>query len=301
MRDNSPVASMVFETDQATESRRQWVLGAHMSVLLHSLRCQEAQTQNLPGQDYARVVARVSPGGGARLCFCVCDGVGSSYSGGFGARYLGIHVADWLFALDAIPANAQGLERSLSAELAQWSRTAQQELLAAGRPRVGSALEREVLEELRDQYGSEAVFLAGRIDVEGSFLASGVSSQARILLCWMGNVWAYLRSGGQRSQVFGALDDDRARWSSARGIRGALSVRILTTAAPWRLVVHTDGLAPLGDAILAMSDADLRREEQRLLGLPASDDMTLLALGWLVGKDQQRGGARESERDAAGE
>jgi Protein phosphatase 2C len=272
-------ASVVIETNQRGEGRERYSLGGSMAVLLHSVRCQEAQSQGLTGQDYARLVSRQD---GACICFCVCDGVGSSYQGDFAARYLGECLVNWMLALDAVPRRVYALEHELRAELARWSRVGQDDLVAADPPRSGSALEREVLAELRDQYGSETVFLAGRVDTTPAMPAGDdVSEAAHLLFCWMGNISAYFCSGQQRRRIFACVgDDDRARWSTVQGMRGKLRMQRITATTPWRLVVHTDGLASLGDAILTMSEDDIEREEQRLLGLPTNDDMTLLAVEW---------------------
>ena len=278
--DTAPEDVVVIDTEQTRDHRVRFTLpGGRLTMQLRALRSQEARAQGLSGQDYARLVTGHD---GGHLAFCVCDGVGSSYRGDFAARYLGIRLVSRLFALDGVPRRIQALERDLRAEMERWAHDAQRELLATSGPEVGSALEREVLEELRVDYGSEAVFLAGRVDVSTAMsmeLGRGKASAARMLLCWMGNVQARLRSGG-RIQSFDGMDDDRARWSSARGVRGRLRIATLTATAPWRLIVHTDGFAALSANIFTFSEEELRREEQRLLDLPTSDDMTLLAIEW---------------------
>jgi hypothetical protein len=285
--------SVVIEADQRREGRERYSLGESTAVLLHSVRCQEAQDQDLPGQDYARLIARQD---GACICFCVCDGVGSSYQGDFAARYLGEHLVNWMFALDAVPRRLRVLEGELRTELIRWSASAHNDLVSADQPRAGSALEREVLEELREQYGSETVFLAGRIDTTPS-LSGGedLSDTVHLLFCWMGNVRAYLCSGLQPRRAFACIDDDQARWSTAQGMRGALRMQRIATTTPWRLVVHTDGLASLDHAILAMSEDDIQRDELRLLGLPTSDDMTLLTVEQLVRSATTRNAAQTTD------
>ena len=45
-----------------------------------------------------------------------------------------------------------------------------------------------------------------------------------------------------------------------------------------RLLIYTDGLNTIGDGLAALSDAELQERIQRLLLLPANDDMTMLDL-----------------------
>lgn len=276
MQSHDPPDWVVIEINQRCEGHERLSLGDSTAVLIHALRSQEAQDQNLFGQDYVRLVARRD---GSRICFCVCDGVGSSYRGDFAAHYLGERLANWMVSLDAVPGQLHVLQGELQSEMARWSAAAQDELVSTDRPLAGGSLEREVLRELRNEYGSETVFLAGRIDLAPSMSAGiELSETSHLFLCWMGNVRTYLCSGSQRQLTLVCADDDWARWSTVRGPRGEVRMRRITTTTPWRLVVHTDGFAMLGDAILTMSEDDIMREELRLLKLPTSDDMTLLTI-----------------------
>ena len=180
---------LTLETNQTAETFVRKPLGEVSTARLFSFRSREAQTQALPSQDYARVSSNRK---GSSLCFCVCDGVGSSYKGGFAARYLAVCLVDWLQTLTAIPRKRTKIAKDLQSLLDQCASRAQSELKQLSIPSETPALVREVLEDLRDNYGSETVFLCGRVDHARRVSQPTPVYTVRALLCWMGNVSAYL-------------------------------------------------------------------------------------------------------------
>lgn len=250
-------------------------LGAGGRARLLYQRCAEARAQDLPGQDAALLhfdsAARA-------LSFCVADGVGSSYRGDVAASYLGERLVAWLDALATPLPACEPAQSDLRAESGAWALAAQPEMvalpIAAGTP----GLVREVLEELRDTYGSETVFLAGRLLLpEPSTMANEQCVDA--LICWMGNVTLRAQSAGG-DWITVHSDDDSARWSTLRGPRGVVNVRRLSLAMPLRLIIHSDGADALSPEIARLSDDDLQARAAALLATPTSDDVTILDLDW---------------------
>ena len=300
-------------------------LGQRAIAHLFWQRCAEAHAQGAPSQDYALLR---SAGEGGAICFCVADGVGSSYRGDFAAQYLATRLTSWLERLPPLPlpppetVAADALAGELRSHLAAWCLAAQAMLRRLPFAAETPALVREVLEELRESYGSEAVFLAGRLEVlAASTVARETAGEApsmhqesqvphvpsvRALLCWMGNVAAQAAGTtgeSDESGVPGAAgawqtlngDDDRARWSSARGLRGALSVRLLTFPLPCRLLVYTDGAAALPRERLTAPGAALEASARELLARPTSDDITILDLQCLAPELRDEECAERSE------
>jgi len=70
------------------------------------------------------------------------------------------------------------------------------------------------------------------------------------------------------------------RWSTGRGVQGAVEAHIYSLAALNRILVHTDGANPLSAQLAYLDDVTLQREARRLLTLPANDDITVLDMQW---------------------
>ena len=158
------------------------------------------------------------------------------------------------------------------------------------------ALVREVLEDLRDVFGSEAVFLAGRVDrIAATDPIAGTASddpsarppdhgqamaQAQLLFCWMGNVTAQVFGEPCDGEPLRIPRDDRNRWSTARRLQGTLQVASGVMTSLDRLIVHTDGADSLSSSITTLSDSALQERAQQLLASPGSDDITILDVQW---------------------
>jgi len=271
---------LTIQTDQRQDVLLRRTLSDTITTRLLAVRCREAQEQNLSGQDFALLKHNQTEYGVTSLCFCVCDGVGSSYRGDFAARYLARHMLAWLQRLPYIPKTPESFQESVRASLGDWAERGQRRLSeeaeAASAPPGTSALVREALAELRETYGAEAVFLAGRLDVTHAGAPLASNTPARLLLCWMGNVVAQIFPTGEAPFAAGSASDDSARWSTGRGVRGTIETRILSLAGLHRLIVYTDGVGPLADRLAILDDDALYDAAAQLLTEPASDDMTLL-------------------------
>ena len=266
----SAAAATMLATDVQHDGVQHATTGSGATLRLYSQRAREAVAQALPGQDYALLIEDSITG---VLAFCVCDGVGSSYAGDFAARYLAERLTHLLAHLPTIPPDLAALEAEIIAHLSRWADEGQQELLRSPVRGGGDlALVREVLEELRADYGSETVFLAGRIEREPR--TDGDVSK-HMLLCWMGNVRARL-STTSAPPVEIHTDGDSARWSTARRLRGRLTLRAFSALGLRRLIVYTDGIQSLQDSLTSLTDGELAAQVARLQHEPASDDITVL-------------------------
>ena len=194
---NNDQDDLLIETAQNKDTFNKASVNAMLYVRLLSVRSQEAQMQELANQDYAQVYIQAD---GPSLCFCVCDGVGSSYRGDFAAKYLARSLVEWMQNLTDLQVRTADVASQLDARLNLWARVAQKELRQVAIPASTPALVREVLEDLRDTYGSETVFLCGRVDLDARSNAAraeeaGGLCSAQLLVCWMGNVTAQLLVG----------------------------------------------------------------------------------------------------------
>jgi hypothetical protein len=257
-----------------------------LRLRLFSARCWESRSQDLSNQDYAQLHVRRD---GSSLCFCVCDGVGSSYRGDFAARFLGARLVEWLqkVAVSAWP--SQATEVRLRTQLMKWAQEAQTVLQREGLSPETPLLVREVLEELRDTYGSETVFLGGVINLAPWTTQLKRSLPRETFFCWMGNVTARLFVTEDHSLVLGGKETEESGWSTVQGLCGALSIQQIGLTTLHRLMVHTDGLDALGATLPDLDDRALQEQARLLLRRPESDDMTLLDLRWIVQDREEKG------------
>ncbi len=280
---NNDQDGLLIETAQNKDTFNKTSVNDMLYVRLLSVRSQEAQMQKLANQDYAQVYIQVD---GSSLCFCVCDGVGSSYKGDFAARYLAKSLVEWMQNLTDLQVRTSVLVSQLDTRLNHWARAAQKQLRKVVIPASTPALVREVLEDLRDTYGSETVFLCGRVDLDArSNVASAEEAgglySAELLVCWMGNVTAQLFTAADEYVMLGENNDKVARWSTLRGSRGPVSIWKGHLETIERLIVYTDGLDAIASSLPHLDDDAWQTQTQRLLLLPHNDDMTALELRWL--------------------
>lgn len=264
----------VIETALRTDTFVRTTFEPMLSIHCLSTRCLESQLEGLPNQDFVRLVISRRT---ASLCFCVCDGVGSSYQGQFAARYFARRLVKWLQILPQIPQDPLILHSALSSSFSLWAENAQRTLTQLRLPAGLSPWECEIINEQRDLYGSGTVFLGGRID----YAATTTTPQYMpALFCWMGNVTGYSFSGPNQYRELGDHGEDTNRWSTKRGGQGKTTICTSTLHQSDRLLIHTDGLDAIGPNLIYLDDEELKRRIQFLLQHPRNDDMTLLKLCW---------------------
>jgi serine/threonine protein phosphatase PrpC len=231
---------------------------ADVRVLLD--RSHESAQAGEPTQDYLAV--RCDP---RRLSFAVTDGVGSSFLGDVAAQILAIQLADWLAAGPGGDQVASALDRYLhqlanevAERVATWP-------IAESVP----ALIRAALDQQRT-YGSEAMFVAGTVDLTGR-------RDATVTVAWLGD--ARLRVIMRDGQMLDHSGQTTDRWSSRLGPRGAVQTRTWPVADVARVVACTDGLLSELDATVELPDAPLQELLYGLARRPGNDDMALVDIG----------------------
>lgn len=264
----------VIETALRADTFVRTTFSPWLSIRCFSTRCLEAQMDGLPNQDFVRLVISWRT---ESLCFCVCDGVGSSYQGHFAARYFARRLVKWLQILPQIPQDPLILLPALRASFSLWAEGAHSTLSQLKPPAGLSAWEYEIINEQRDLYGSGTVFLGGRIDYASSTTTPGYMPA---LFCWMGNVTGYSFIGQNQYRELGDHGDDTHRWTTRQGGQGKTTVCTSTLYRADPLIIHTDGLDALGPDLIYLDDEELKVRMQSLLQQPRNDDMTLLKLCW---------------------
>ncbi|HEY1295675.1 MAG TPA: protein phosphatase 2C domain-containing protein [Chloroflexota bacterium] len=225
------------------------------------LRAPDAQPLDEPGQDFLHVVED-----GVRIVFALCDGVSQSFFGDVGARILGDALVEWLWE----PA---GIETWLEPRLRDLRCAAAEHVGTIALPAGLSPLVEGVLEGKRAQ-GTESMFVAGSIDLDGDALT----------LAWMGDSRLRLwDADGRESTVVtsnGQVDSTQ-RWSSRRGPVGQPRIVTTTLEDIGRLVAYSDGLAELDHGPIAFASTDQLDTAVTRCGLASGDDACILIVDLL--------------------
>ena len=220
---------------------------AEVRVLLD--RSYESAQAGEPTQDYLAV--RCDP---RRLSFAVTDGVGSSFLGDVAAQILAIQLADWF----ATGPDDDQVAKALDRYLHELSNDVAERVANWPIPESVPALIRAALDQQR-AYGSEAMFVAGTVDLSGR-------RDATATLAWLGDTrLRVITRDGQLMDHSGRTND---RWSSRLGPRGAVQSRTWRVADMARILACTDGVISSLDAATELSDAALQEVVARQARLP---------------------------------
>ena len=252
--------------------------GSRFSFRYVYSRSADSIQANAPGQDYIAINTTET-----RVAFALCDGVSQSFFGDLAARILGDEIVDWLSAQgDGLFAASASIKTDLSDFLGVLSESATRQVAEFPLLENLASMLKTVLEKKR-ALGSEAIFIAGLLDVE----------IGQALLCWMGD--ARIRIWGDSEEITGLyLSTDtfltRERWSTKRGLVGDLHIEFLPLAKIDRLLIYSDGLARIDQRFRAdtPSNRTLAKIIQESKLLPGSDDISLLEI-WLRPRQQKRG------------
>lgn len=212
------------------------------------------------GQDY--LAFRYAPD---NLSFAVCDGVGQSFMGDLAARLLGDGLVDRLWGLDAAPPGADAFSERVREALDALTGETGEAVAAFQLPPGLPLLLSQALENQR-AYGSESMFVAGRIALGGA--------DPWIALCWLGDSPVAAIDIDGKLVDLGPKGHTSERWNAATGVKGEIHAWVGGAENVARVAGYTDGLAVDG----VPTDADLARLMGRWSGDPPADDASLFDL-----------------------
>ncbi|MDM5154692.1 hypothetical protein QUF88_12870 [Bacillus sp. DX1.1] len=228
-------------------------------------RAKEAQELNEIGQDFLAFQTR-----GNSFIFVLCDGVGMSFHGEIAAKFLGTKLVK-LF--ETCSDKEQDFSMFLYKCLQDWKKEATEEVKAFQLPKETPWLLRDVLEEKRN-HGSESMFIGGKIEV--------IPNQDEVNLILVAHGDSFLQLFQENKKCMDLIEYERKtenRWSTHRGmIGGELQIisKTLSRKEVNRIVIHSDGLAPL----LQYNFEEVTEEIKRAQSSPTSDDISFLDISW---------------------
>lgn len=252
---------VTINQDTDTPARRELLPGLVLTYLFD--RSRDSKKNNAPGQDFICYAHD-----GQRLTFAVCDGVSQSFYGDLAAHYIGEHLVAWLAALTITDDAAfdTELDRMLKAWVDDANAQVQIKPLKSSLP----PMLKDALERKREN-GSEAMFIAGRVDLAARQLA----------ICWMGDMRFWLWDNhGAAMDIPDAVWETKERWSSRIGPKsgageGYAHTLVRSLNGVTRLTVHSDGIGSRTDALRTLSLASLDQLAIDLGSAPASDDVSI--------------------------
>lgn len=266
MSRTKPTPPRTVRVSQNAETEVSFLAAPGANLRYAYFRSSDSVANQIEGQDYL-----VFKAGERRLAFVVCDGVGSSFCGNIAARVLGDELVEWLWGLEADNlSTASALSETAKSYLLKLQPKAEREVSRYQIPDHLPPLVQQALEAQR-AYGSEAVFVGGRIDHPTSESPAG-----RLLLVWMGDTQAHLYDDAGNEIDIGASFNPNDRWSSTQGVRGVAHSWVGPAEDVARLVVFSDGISGHADKLTAYSDIELEAALQAQFRTPNSDDVALL-------------------------
>ncbi len=229
-------------------------------------RSGDSMANHIDGQDYLCFQHNDQ-----RFVFVICDGVGSSFCGNLAARILGDGLLEWLWSVDITYLGGEAaLAEAATSALNRLQKQAKHEVDDYRIPDQIPPLVRQALEAQRT-YGSEAVFVALRVDHPSPTIPDGLIS-----LCWMGDSQMHVLDEQGTEIDIGGSWDNANRWSTTQGVRGRMSTWMKELNHVGRIVAFTDGLATHAAKITGYSDDYLDRQIRAGARMPTSDDVTFI-------------------------
>lgn len=259
-----------IELSQLIDNPLQVVRRDGFSFRFGSLRSADARDRGSTGQDF--VAVRHSP---QAVVFAICDGVAGSFSGELAALFLGRSVLDWFTDSGAERWEPEDVEERLGQYLASLTSLATRQVQAVAIPSGMAPAIANVLETKRN-LGSEAMFVAGRVDVPGP------RTDGHVVLAWMGDMRLRVILGDEDTRL--SPRDELAtkqRWSTRRGPvegRPATWTCRLAPNDPLRILAYSDGLKPLDEIRDMVADDRLQDMMESWRDGPETDDMSVLEI-----------------------
>lgn len=237
----------------------------HFTYQYSYVRAKETQDLNESGQDFLAFQDN-----GTSFIFVLCDGVGLSFHGEIAAEFLGMKL---LNLFETYQESGWDIAELLNDQLENWIEEASEEVSAFRLPEKTPWLLRDVLEEKRKQ-GSEAMFIGGKIELIPN------QDKAHIAIVTHGDLFVQLFQDKENcSNVMKFERNIEKRWSTQRGIIGgelAVFSKTLSRQEANRIVIHSDGLAPLKQ----YNFEEVLKEIKRAQNSPTSDDISFLDVSW---------------------
>lgn len=218
------------------------------------------------------------------LVFVLCDGVSSSFFGDIAAKFLAEHLLKELLGefgqeLAAMD-NDQVRTNHVVSRLNGWVQDVRKEVADVDISRF-STLRQEIYSRLRNEHGSQTVFISGRVDFS--------DPEPSLILIWMGNATGYLFNENAEPTAIDGEWHDGNRWSSKEGVRGKLFLRTQALAASGikRIMAASDGLKWDGEGdgerrripfteLLRIDNMGLRKLVDQELRHEDSDDISFI-------------------------
>ncbi|MCC6905163.1 MAG: protein phosphatase 2C domain-containing protein [Anaerolineae bacterium] len=228
-----------------------------MALYLYA-RSGDSVSAGTVGQDYVAFQHNRT-----NLTFAVCDGVGQSFMGDLAARIVGDGLNDWLWALDR-PTDEQDFAQQVTEALNELTETSAGQVTAYQLPAHLPAIVMQAL-EMQRRYGSEAMFVAGRIALDGP--------DPWVALCWLGDAPVAAIDIDGKLVDLGPHGRTSERWNATTGVKGTVHTWVGSARHVARVAGYTDGLS-MGHGNVP-TDADLERLMKLWATDPPSDDASL--------------------------
>ncbi len=226
------------------------------TVLYLYARSGDSVSAGTVGQDY--VAFRYDD---ANLTFAVCDGVGQSFMGDLAARVLGNGLVDWLWDIKR-PMTAEEFSETAAEALNELTESSAQQVTDFKLPEHLPPIVKQAL-EMQRQYGSESMFVAGRIHLD--------SSEPWVAICWLGDSPVAAIDIDGKLVDLGPKGHTSERWNATTGIKGTVHTWVGSAKQVARVAGYTDGLGINGVPV----DADLVRLMKTWRNDPPGDDASL--------------------------
>lgn len=272
----------IIELDQGVETPvTEYTRGA-FQLRYGYARAKDAIATNLRGEDY--LVTRVE---GNRLAFAICDGVGSSFFGGWASQILGEKIIQWLweektrrFLSTDPPSTAvkSKIASMLNAEIHTASEIVRQKDLS----KLSNQMLRNTYINRLEESGSQSNFVCGYIEA-----GTSIDDLGCLWLLWLGD--AKLRIWKDEYEKTNELNGrwlSEQSWSTKFGVAGEIFSFKSTPGNVNKILAYTDGLLPYERQIThSVETAFLNQILENQRNRSGSDDISFLEISIVEIKD----------------
>ncbi len=267
----------IIELDQEIETPLTEFCRGNFRIRFGYARSKDAFTRDLRGEDY--LVTRVE---GNRLGFAICDGVGSSFFGGWASQILGEKIIRWLWEEDtrkflcSDPPGAAAKSKLISALNAE-TEYASEIIARKDLSKLPNEMVRNVYRGKLEKSGSQSNFVCGYIEATPE-------GHGYVWLFWLGDarlrVW---KDTEERTNNLHGKWESEQSWSTKFGVLGETFAYKSSPAETNKIVAYSDGLVPYEDEINHSTESSVLNEilaNQKIV--QGSDDISFLEIGIAV-------------------